>query len=161
MTVNNKYPLPYIDALFDQLRGSRYFSKIDLCSSYHQLKIRKHDVPKTAFRTHYGHFEFLVMPFGLTNASITFMDLMNKIFKPYLDRFIVVFIDDILVYSKTREEHADHLRIVLQTLRDHQLYAKKEKCDFWMTKVKFLGHVVSQEGISIDLAKIDATLQWE
>ena len=159
MTVKNKYPLPRIDDLFNQLRGSRYFSKIDLRSSYHQLKIREQDVPKTAFRTRYGHFEFLVMSIGLTNASTIFMDLMNEIFKPYLDRFVVVFIDDILVYSKTREEHVNHLRIVLQTLRDHQLYAKREKLDFWMTEVKFLGHVVSQEGISVDPAKIDAILQ--
>ena len=102
-----------------------------------------------------------MIPFGLVNALASFMDLMNKIFKPYLDRFVVVFIDDILVYSKTKEEHVNHLRIVLQTLRDHLLYAKREKCDFWMTKVKFLGHVVSQEEISVDVVKIDAILQWE
>ena len=124
LTVKNKYPLPRIDELFDQLGGSRFFSKIDLRSGYHQLKIREEDIPKTAFRTRYGHFEFLVMPFGLTNAPAAFMDLMNRIFRPYLDRFVVVFIDDILIYSKTREEYAKHLRIVLQTVRDHQLYAK-------------------------------------
>ena len=113
MTVKNKYSLPRIDDLFDQLGASRYFSKIDLRFGYHQLKIREQDIPKTGFRTRYGHFEFLVMPFGLTNAPTTFMDLINRIFKLYLDRFVVVFIDDILVYSKTREGHADHLRIVL------------------------------------------------
>ena len=122
MTIKNKYSLPRIDDLFDQLRGSRYFSKIDLRSGYHQLKIREQRIPKTAFRTRYGHFEFLVMQFGLTNTPTIFMDLMNRIFKPYLDRFMVVFIDDILVYSITREEHANHLRIVLQNLRDHRLY---------------------------------------
>ena len=122
----NKYPLPRIDELFDQLGGSRYFSKIDLRSGYHQLKIREEDIPKTAFRTRDGHFEFLVMPFGLTNAPAAFMDLMNRVFRPYLDRFVVVFIDDILIYSKTSEEHSEHLRIVLQTLRDHGLYAKRK-----------------------------------
>ena len=129
--------------MFDQLGGSRYFSKIDLRSGYHQLKIREEDIPKTAFRTRYGHFEFLVMPFGLTNAPAAFMDLMNRVFRPYLDRFVIVFIDDILIYSRTIGEHAEHLTVVLQTLREHQLYAKREKCDFWMTEVKFLGFVVS------------------
>ena len=119
MTIKNKYLFPHIDDLFDQLRGFYFFSKIDLRLGYHQLRIREQDVPKIAFRTWYGHFEFLVMPFGLTNAPTTFIDLMNRVFRPYLDRFVVVFIDDILVYSKTKEEHTDHLRIVLQTLRDH------------------------------------------
>ena len=161
LTIKNKYPLPRIDELFDQLGGSCYFSKIDLRSGYHQLKIREEDIPKTAFRTRYGHFEFLVMPFGLTNAPAAFMDLMNRVFRPYLDQFIIVFIDDILIYSKNEEEHAEHLRIALQTLREHGLYAKREKCDFWMTKVKFLGHVVSEEGISVDPSKIEAVLNWE
>ena len=161
VTVKNKYPLPRIDELFDQLGGSRYYSKIDLRSGYHQLKIREDDIPKIAFRTRYGHYEFLVMPFGLTNAPAAFMDLMNRVFRPYLDQFVIVFIDDILVYSKTWEEHEQHLRIVLQTLREHQLYAKKEKCDFWLTEVKFLGHVISGQGISVDPAKIETVLQWE
>ena len=112
MTIKNKYPLPCIDDLFDQPRGSCYFSKIDLRSGYHQLRIREQDVPKIAFRTQYGHFEFLVMPFGLTNAPAAFMDLMNRVFRSYLDCFVVVFIDDILVYSKTRDDHIIHLRIV-------------------------------------------------
>ena len=116
--------------MFDQLAGAAVFSKIDLRTGYHQLKIKREDIPKTAFRTRYGHYEFLVLPFGLTNAPAYFMDLMNRVFHAYLDKFVVVFIDDILVYSKTREEHADHLRIVLQTLADHQLYAKLKKCDF-------------------------------
>ena len=130
MTVKNKYPLPRIDDLFDQLQGAQYFSKIDLRSGYHQLRIREADVFKTAFRTRYGHYEFLVMSFGLTNALAAFMDLMNRVFRPYVDQFVVVFIDDILVYSKSMEEHVYHLRTVLQTLREHQFYAKFSKCDF-------------------------------
>ena len=130
MTIKNKYPLPRIDDLFDQLMGAKYFSKIDLRSGYHQLKVRPEDVPKTAFRTRYGHYEFLVMSFGLTNAPAAFMDLMNRVFKPFLDKFVVVFIDDILIYSKTEEEHAEHLRIVLKKLREAKLYAKFSKCEF-------------------------------
>ena len=159
VTVKNKYPLPRIDELFDQLGGSRYFSKIDLRSGYHQLRIKEEDIPKTAFRTRYGHFEFLVMSFELMNAPAAFMDLMNRIFRSYLDQFMIVFIDDILVYSKTWEEHDQHLRIVLQALREHQLYAKREKCEFWLTEVKFLGHVISEHGISIDRSKIEAIVE--
>ena len=136
------------------------FSKIDLRSGYHQLRVRSEDVPKTSFRTRYGHYEFLVMSFGLTNAPAAFMDLMNRVFKPYLDQFVVVFIDDILVYSKTREEHERHLGIVLQTLRDKQLYAKLKKCEFWLDKVSFLGHVVTKDGISIDTGKVDTVSNW-
>ena len=160
VTVRNKYPLPRIDDLFDQLQGACVFSKIDLRSGYHQLRVRGEDVPKTAFRTSYGHYEFLVMPFGLTNAPAAFMDLMNRVFKPYLDQFVIVFIDDILVYSKSREEHERHLSIVLQTLRDKQLYAKLKKCEFWLDRVSFLGHVVTKDGISVDLGKVDAVSNW-
>jgi len=160
VTVKNKYPLPRIDDLFDQLAGAAIFSKIDLKSGYHQLKVKKEDVPKTAFRTRYGHYEFLVLPFGLTNAPAYFMDLMNRVFQPYLDKFVVVFIDDILVYSKTREEHAHHLRTVVSTLADHKLYAKFKKCDFWMEKVHFLGHVISKEGLAVDPAKVAAVKEW-
>ena len=161
VTIKNKYQLPCIDDLFDQLKGSRYFSKIDLRSGYHQLRIRAEDVAKTAFRTRYGHYEFLVMPFGLTNAPAAFMDLMNRIFSPFLDQFVVTFIDDILIYSRTEEEHREHLRIVLQTLREHQMFAKLSKCEFWLSEVRFLGHVVSSEGISVDPSKIEAILNWE
>ena len=130
VTIRNQYPLPRIDGLFDQLQGAKVFSKIDLRSDYHQLRVHDEDVPKTAFRTRYGHFEFLVMPFGLTNAPAAFMDLMNRIFRPYLDQFVIVFIDDIQIYSGSGEEHAEHLRIILQTLREHRLYAKLSKCQF-------------------------------
>ena len=137
VTIKNKYPLPRIDDLFDQLQGAQYFSKINLRSGYHQLRIREADVCKMEFRTRYGHYEFLVMSFGLTNAPTAFMDLMNRVFRPYVDQFVVVFIDDILVYSKSMEEHVYHLRTVLQTLREHQLYAKFSKCDFWTESVAF------------------------
>jgi hypothetical protein len=160
VTVRNKYPIPRMDDLFDQLHGAEVFSKIDLRSGYHQLKIREDDVPKTAFRTRYGHYEFLVMPFGLTNAPAAFMDLMNRIFQPFLDHFVVVFIDDILVYSRSPEEHAAHLRTVLQILREKRLYAKWSKCEFWLNSVSFLGHVVSREGISVDPSKIEAINSW-
>ena len=161
VTVRNQYPLPRIDDLFDQLQGAKVFSKIGLRSGYHQLKIRKEDVPKTAFKTRYGHYEFLVMPFGLTNAPAAFMDLMNRVFGPYLDKFIIAFIDDILVYSSSKEEHAEHLRIILQNLREHQLYAKFIKCQFWLDRVAFLGHVVSAKGISADPQKIEAIVDWK
>ena len=143
VTVKNKYPLPRIDDLFDQLRGARCFSKIDLRSGYHQLLIREEDIPKTAFRTRRGLYEFVVMPFGLTNAPAAFMDLMNRVFSDYLDQFIIVFVDDILIYSASEADHERHLRIALQTLREHRLYAKFSKCEFWLPEVKFLGHVVS------------------
>ena len=161
VTIRNQYPLPRIDDLFDQLQGAKVFSKIDLRSGYHQLKVRREDVPKTAFRTRYGHYEFLVIPFGLTNAPAAFMDLMNRVFAPYLDKFVIVFIDDILVYSSSKEEHAEHMRIVLQTLREHQLYAKFIKCQFWLDRVTFLGHVVFAEGFSVDPQKIEAIVDWK
>ena len=128
VTIKNRYPLSMIDDLFDQLKGARVYSKIDLRTGYHQLRVREADIPKIAFRTRYGHFEFTVMPFGLTNAPAAFMGLMNRVFQPYLDQFVVVFVDDILIYSQSEVEHEDHLRIVLQLLRDHQLYAKFSKC---------------------------------
>ena len=147
--VKNKYLLPRIEDLFDQLKGESVFSKIDLRSGYYQLRVKEVDVPKTAFRTRYGHYEFFVMPYGFTNAPAAFMDLMNRVFHPYLDQFVVVFIDDILVYSKDAQEHEHHLRIVLQILRENQLFAKLSKCDFWLKEVSFLGHIVSAEGIRV------------
>ena len=161
ITIRNQYPLPRIDDLFDQLQGARVFFKIDLRSGYYQLKIKGIDVPKKAFRTRYGHYEFMVMPFGLTNAPAAFMDLMNRVFRPYLDRFVIVFIDDILVYLGSREKHAEHLRIVLETLREHQLYAKLSKCQFWLDRVAFLGHIISAKGIFVDPQKIEAIVNWQ
>ena len=147
--------------MFDQLRGAQVYSKIDLRTSYHQLRVRDTDIPKTAFRTCYGHFEFTVIPFGLMNALVAFMDLMHRIFQPYLDQFVVVFVDDILIYSQSEWEHEYHLRIVLQLLRDHQLYAKFSKCEFWLTEVRFLGHVVSASRVSVELEKVEAVISWE
>ncbi|GJU32374.1 putative reverse transcriptase domain-containing protein [Tanacetum coccineum] len=161
LTVKNRYPLPRIDDLFDQLQGSCYFSKIDLRSGYHQLRVHEDDIPKTAFRTRYGHFEFTVMPFGLTNAPAVFMDLMNRVCKLYLDKFVIVFIDDILIYSKTKEDHEVHLGLVLELLRKEKLYAKFSKCEFWLQEVHFLGHVVNQNGIHVDPSKIEAVKNWK
>ena len=133
-TVKNKNPKPRINDLFDQLKGARCFSKIDLRSGYHQLRGREEDIPKTAFRTRYGHYEFLVMPFRLTYAPAVFMDLINRIFREFLDRFVVVFVDDILIYSHSEEEHEEHLRVVLELLRANRLYAKFGKCEFWQER---------------------------
>ncbi|GJY43752.1 putative nucleotidyltransferase, ribonuclease H [Tanacetum coccineum] len=161
LTVKNRYPLPRIDDLFDQLQGSQFFSKIDLRSGYHQLRVHEDDIPKTAFRTRYGHFEFTVMPFGLTNAPAIFMDLMNRVCRPYLDKFVIVFIDDILIYSKTQEEHVEHLRLVLELLKKEKLYAKFSKCEFWLREVQFLGHVINGNGIHVDPSKIEAVKNWK
>jgi hypothetical protein len=161
VTIKNKYPLPRIDVLFDQLAGARVFSKIDLRSGYHQIKIRPCDIRKTAFSTRYGLYEFLVMSFGLTNAPTYFMYLMNSVFMTELDKFVVDFIDDILIYSKNEKEHAKHLRIVLQRLRDHKLYAKFSKCEFWLNSMKLLGHTISKDGISVDPSKVQEVMDWK
>jgi hypothetical protein len=161
VTTKNKYPLPRIDLLFDQLAGAKVFSKIDLRSGYHQIKICPENIPKTAFTTRYGLYEYLVMSFGLTNAPDHFMYLMNSIFMPELDKFVIVFIDDILVYSKNKEEHAEHLHIILSYLREHQLYAKFSKCEFWLNEVPFLGHVLSVEGVVVDPGKVGDILDWK
>jgi ribonuclease HI len=161
VTIKNKYPLPRIDVLFDQLVGAKVFSKIDLRSGYYQIKIRASDIPKTAFSTRYGLYEYLVMSFGLTNAPAYFMYLMNSVFMPKLDKFVVVFIDDILVYSRNEEEHVGHLHVVLQRLREHRLYAKLSKCDFWLKEIKFLGHTISQDGIVVDPAKVQEVMNWK
>ena len=161
ITIKNKYPLPRIDDLFDQLQGAQIFSKIDLRLGYHQLKIRREDISKMAFRTQYGHCEYVVMPFGLANAPATFMDMMNKVFHDFLGQFVVVFIDDILIYSKSLEKHEDHLRHVLQRLKKKWLYEKFSKWEFWLDKVIFLGHVVSKDSISVDPKKVKAVVNWE
>ncbi|XP_061971882.1 uncharacterized protein LOC133694394 [Populus nigra] len=161
MMVKNWYPLPRIDDLFDQLKGARVFSKIDLRSGYHQLRIKEQDIQKTAFQTRYGHYEFLMMPFGLTNAPTMLMDLMNRVFRLYLNQYVVTFIDDILVYSNSHLKHEQHLRVVLQTLRENQLYAKLNKCEFCLKEVVFLGHVISTEGIFMDPRKVEVVLKWE
>jgi hypothetical protein len=149
VTIKNKYPLPRIEDLFDQLKGARVFSKIDLRSGYHQLRIRPADIAKTTFTTRYGLYEYIVMY------------LINKVFMEYLDQFVVVFIDDILVYSRNEEDHEGHLRLVLQKLRDNQLYAKLSKCEFWLKEVLFLGHVITRGGIAVDPGKVRDVLNWE
>ncbi|GJY57304.1 putative reverse transcriptase domain-containing protein [Tanacetum coccineum] len=156
----NRYPLLRIDDLFDQLQGSSIYSKIDLRSGYHQLRVREEDILKTAFRTRYGHYEFQVMPFGLTNAPAVFMDFMNRVCKPYLDKFVIVFIDDILIYSKSKQEHAEHLKLILELLKKEELYAKFSKCEFWILKVQFFGHVIDSQGIQVDPAKIESIKDW-
>jgi hypothetical protein len=160
VTIKNKYPLPKINDLFDQPKGDKYFSKVDLRSGYHQLKIRESDIPMTAFVTHYRQYEFTVMSFGLTNALAYFMNLMNKVFMEELDEFVVVFIDDILVYSKSVEEHEKHLRVVLEKLRAHKLYAKFSKCEFWLEKISFLRHILTAEGVAVDPEKVETASNW-
>ena len=161
VTINNRYPLPRIDDLFYRLRGAWVYFKIDLRTSYHQLRVWEGDAPKTTLRTRYGHFEFTVIPFELTNAPMTFMNLMHKVFQLYLERFAIVFVDDILIYSKSEENHESYLRIVLQIPREHHLYAKFSKCEFWLTKVRFLGYVVSSLGVFIDPEKVEAVMSWK
>ncbi|GJU00892.1 putative reverse transcriptase domain-containing protein [Tanacetum coccineum] len=162
LTVKNRYPLPRIDDLFDQLQGSSVYSKIDLRSGYHQLRVREEGHSRRhAFRNlDMGHYEFQVMPFGLTNAPAVFMDLMNRVCKPYLDKFVIVFIDDILIYSKNKQEHEEHLKIILELLKKEELYAKFSKCEFWIPKVQFLGHVIDNKGIHVDPAKIESVKDW-
>jgi hypothetical protein len=161
VTIKNKYPLPRIEDLFDQLRGASLFSKIDLRLGYHQLRIQPSDIPKTTFITKYGLYEFTVMSFGLTNALAFFMNLMNSVFMDYLNKFVVVFIDDILIYSQSEEEHVDHLKVVLQRLREHQLYAKLSKCEFWINEVLFLAHIINKDGLVVDPKKVVDILNWK
>nr|GFC10078.1 retrotransposon protein, putative, Ty3-gypsy subclass [Tanacetum cinerariifolium] len=159
LTVKNRYPLPMIDDLFDQLQGCSVYSKIDLRLGYHQLRVREEDIPKTA-RTCYGHYEFQVMPFGLTNAPAVFMDLMNQVCKPYLDKFVIVFIDDILIYSKDEKEHEEHLKAILEFLKKEELYAKISKCEFWISKVQFLGHVIDSQGLGAVLMQREKVISY-
>ena len=161
VTIKNKYPLPRIDALFDQLKGAKVFSKIDLQSGYHQLRIKEEDIEKTTFSTRYGHYEYVVMSFGLTNAPAVFIEAMNRMLHPYLDVFVVVFIDDILIYSKTEEEHEVHLSLVLDKVREYKYYAKLKKCAFWISEVAFLGHVINQHGITVDPKNVASVVDWQ
>jgi hypothetical protein len=161
VTIKNKYPLPRIEVLFEQLRGAQVFSKIDLNSGYHQLRIREEDIEKTAFCTRYGHYEFIVMSFGLTNAPAAFMEAMNRMLHEFLDDFVVMFLDDILIYSKTKAEHEQHLRLILGALRKNQFYGKLKKCAFWLSEVAFLGHVINQQGIAVDPNNVAAVVEWK
>jgi hypothetical protein len=161
VTIKNKYPLPRIEDLFDQLRGASVFSKIDLRSGYHQLRIWPSNIPKTTFITKYWLYEFTFMSFDLMNVPAYFIYLMNSVFMDYLDKFVVVFIDDILIYSQNEQAHEEHLRKVLQRLRDYQLYAKLSKCEFWVSEVLFLGHIINREGLAVDPKKVTAILDWK
>ena len=158
VTIKNRYPLPRIDDMMDQLVSVKEFIKIDLRSGYRQIRVKAEDISKIAFQTRYGHYEYSLMPFGVTNALGVFMEYMNRIFHPCLDRFVVVFIDDILEYSKSEEEHVEHLRIVLHTLKEKKLFAKLSKCEFWLRKMSFLGHMISKGGIVVDPSKVDVVL---
>ncbi|GJU39761.1 putative reverse transcriptase domain-containing protein [Tanacetum coccineum] len=158
--VKNRYPILRINDLFDQFQGLSIYSKIDLRSGYHQLRFRDEDIPKTSFRTRYGHYEFQVMPFGLTNAPAIFIDLMNQVCKSYLDKFVIVFIDYILIDSRSKEEHEEHLKLILEFLKKRELYAKFSKCEFWLLKVQFLRHVIVSQGIHVDPAKIKSIKDW-
>ena len=160
MTIKSRYPLPHMDDLFDHIHEETIFSKIELRYGYHQVRIKDEDIFKTAFRTQYRHYKFVVMPFGITNDLATFMCLINSVLSKYLDKFVVVFIDEILIYSKTKEEHDEHLQIILEDLREHKLYAKFSKCEFFKDKIHYLGHVISKEGISLDPDKIKEIMEW-
>jgi hypothetical protein len=160
VTIKNKYPLPRINDLFDQLKDAKIYSKIDLRSGYHQVRIKDEDIKKTVFRTRYGHYEFTVVPFGLSNAPVVFMCPMNGVFREYIDKFVIVFLDDILVYSKSEEEHEHHLKMVLQVLRENQLYAKLSKCSFYQKQIHYLGHFISKDGIVMDPEKIGSIIEW-
>ncbi|KAL3537607.1 hypothetical protein ACH5RR_000973 [Cinchona calisaya] len=160
LAIKDRYPIPNIDELLNELFGSKFFSKIDLRSGYHQIRVKVQDIPKTAFQAHHGHYEFLVMPFGLTNAPTTFQALMNQIFQPYLRKFVLVFFDGILLFSPTFDTHLEHLKIVLLILRENQLYAKKSKCSFAQLRVEYLGHTFSAKGVEMDHDKIDCAMSW-
>ena len=156
VTIKNKCPLPKVDELFDQLYGASYFTN----SGYHQVQIFLVDIPKTDFRTRFSHFEFLVMPFGLTNAPCTFMTLMDSVLRPYLGKFVIVFLDGILIYNTTKDNHFKHLKQVFDFLRSHKLYGKQSKCDFLKSEIHYLGHVISAQGVQMDMTKVNSIIHW-
>ena len=158
--VKDKFPIPMVDELLDELQGTRVFFKLELRIGYHQISMKEEDIENKAFKTHEGHYEYLVMPFGFTNAPSTFQALMNEVFRPYLRKFVLVFFDDILVYNKGMQKHASHLKMVLQTLADHQLYAKMSKCVFVASEVEYLGHIIYGEGVQTDPKKIEVMTEW-
>jgi hypothetical protein len=160
VTVKNKYPLPIVDELLDELKGASWFTKLDMRSGYHQVRVHPADISKTAFKTHHGHWEFKVMPFGLTNAPATFQEIMNTVFAPLLRKHVLVFMDDILIYSNTLDDHKKHLQEVFQILRDNKFYLKRSKCSFAQQSLEYLGHIISNQGVATDPVKIQAVKQW-